>query len=225
MNMIDFTWLHSPGAYEVRITGEKKRARPGPWKSGEPGVPYLSTGTPQWFDLYSPTEIPTLFQKFADTPHSPEGIRDFFNKFGPLELIGDEHQNPSLKPGLAMMSTTVEKPLHLHAAFQRAVTLWNGGDLSALTSIFNEGWGKIRTELRPQQSMKAQIVFVPVNLIQFIWLQFALFATSNSKLLRCARCNEPMIVGSGTGRRETAKFCSNACKMAFHKHAQAGRVK
>ena len=110
-----------------------------------------------------------------------------------------------------------------HAAFCRAVKLWEAGDLSTLTEMFNRGWAQTRTEMRPRADGKVELVFVPNSLIRFIWLQFALFAAGSAKLLRCKRCAEPMIVGTGTGRRDTSTFCSNACKVAAfrEKHSHA----
>jgi len=212
MSMIEFTWMHAPGAFEIEGRG-------------------LSTGGKKWFDVYSPPKISTLFQKFADAPHSPEGMRDFFNKYGPLEFSHhdsihhpfDRHAVGSPSAGLRSISLLLQEPLVYHGAFCKAVSLKENGDLSALTNLFNRGWAQVRTELRPRLNEKVEIVFIPNSLIQFIWLQFSLFVASGVKLLRCERCSEPMIVGPGTGHRETAKFCSNACKVASfkekHNHA------
>jgi endogenous inhibitor of DNA gyrase (YacG/DUF329 family) len=232
MDAIDFKWLHSPGAFRVMHTGAEPRQpsrRKHSWQPGPPGQPYFGTEGRKWFDLYAPTEIPALFQKFADAPHTAEGMCDFFNAYGPLDLAGDRRSNPlsypqrSLSAGLWGCSFGLREPLAEHVAFRHAVKLHEEGDLSALVELFNRGWGQLQTELRLRGGSKIEIVFTPTNLIHFIWLQFSLFVASGAKLLRCERCSEPIVVGSGTGRRETSKFCSNRCKTADFKERREGR--
>ena len=137
--------------------------------------------------------------------------------------------------GDAELRAAVEGMLAQRAAICRAIDLFEAGDSMELLANFNnEGWGRLRIELRfdpgrglrllpPTEEFlnqyqrvahKLTAVLVPASLIQFLWLQFALHAQSDAKLWRCEHCGDPFTVGSGTGRRETAKFCSNACKVA-----------
>jgi hypothetical protein len=173
------------------------------------------------FERYRPTEFPALFQQFADMPHSTKGMGDFANRFGLLEM---GRVTPSIKHVTA--STLVYPLLAHHRALCWAISRFEAGDGLALAHLYNEdrdpGIGWLRTELRLQSSGKLSLVFVPSSLIQFLWLQFALHVASGAKLLRCERCNLPFPCGSGTGRRETAKFCSNRCKVAsFRKRTAA----
>jgi hypothetical protein len=145
---------------------------------------------------------------------------DFFNNFGPLELAGDG----SPLAGLAYLATDLGGVLAHHAALCRVIDLFHAGDPSGLAQRYNAGWGQLRTQLRPQVDGKVAVVFVPLNLIQFLWLQLALHAASNAKLLRCEHCSKPILVGTGTRRRDTAKFCSNACKLAAFRERHGGRT-
>jgi hypothetical protein len=126
--------------------------------------------------------------------------------------------------GWASLATDLGGVLAHHAALCRAIDRFQAGDLSGLAQHYNAGWGLLRTELRPQADDDVTVVFVPSSLIQFLWLQLALHAASNAKLRRCEHCSNPFRVGTGTGRRDTAKFCSNACKVAAFRQRHGGRT-
>jgi hypothetical protein len=64
------------------------------------------------------------------------------------------------------------------------------------------------------------MVLVPPDLMSAMWLQFAQFACSQAQLFRCQRCRKPFLGGTGTGRRRTAKFCLDACKVAAFRERQ-----
>jgi hypothetical protein len=222
MGLIEFEWLRSPDAYVIvpprshvrmwRPKGARERLVPNP----DP-TPSLSTAGERYFETYRPTEFPELFQRFVDMPATAEGMRDFYNKFGPLRFGLERIGSRSLEPGWFSHGTPVRDALLLHASLRRAIELFESGNLSGLPEAFKqeeEGWGQLRTELRPGTAGKLAMVLVPTSLIQFLWLQFAQYAGSDAKLLRCQQCNQPFLVGTGTGRRDTAKFCSNRCKVA-----------
>jgi hypothetical protein len=210
MDLIEFEWERCIDGFRINyFDGDD------PWdKYG--GLESASSR----FERYRPTEFPALFQQFADVPHSTEGMGDFANRFGLLEM---GRVTPSTKHTLA--STLVYQILVHHRALRWAISRFEAGDGLALAHLYNENRdldiGRLRTELRPQSSGKISLVFVPFSLIQFLWLQFALHVTSGAKLLRCERCNLPFPCGSGTGRRETAKFCSNRCKVASFRKRNA----
>jgi len=179
----------------------------------------LATIGQRQFELYRPTKFPALFQKFADLPATAVAMCDFVNEFGPLELAGG-----APLAGRASISTDLGGVLAHHAALCRAFDLFQAGDPSGLAQRYNVGWGQVRTELRPQPDGNLAVVFVPSSLIHFLWLQLALHAASNAKLLRCEHCGSAFRVGTGTRRRDTAKFCSNACKVAAFRERHGGRT-
>lgn len=146
-------------------------------------------------------------------------MKSFCDRFG---LPGGGR--PDLRGGRPQF-VLVDELLRHQRQIRRALSLLQEGDSSALIKYWNssEGTALIRTELRAGGDGRLEMVFAPPDLIQAMWLQLAQFACSGTKLLRCERCNEPFVVGSGTGRRSTSKYCSNACKVAAFKerHAQA----
>jgi len=230
MELIEFQWARCLDGYEViqsrsvSVEGGRMIAvahqEPGELVSG------VIVAKSERFEVFRPTEIPALFRRFADVPASAEGMRAFADKFGLLE--GGDRE-------ILVRANAVEGMLVQRAAICRAIDLFEAGDsMEVLANFNNEGWGRLRIELRFDPSgglrllpptetylnqyqrvaYKLTAVLVPASLIQFLWLQFALHAQSDAKLWRCEHCGDPFTVGSGTGRRETAKFCSNACKVA-----------
>ena len=43
---------------------------------------------------------------------------------------------------------------------------------------------------------------------------------SDTELISCEHCKSPYVVGTGTGRRNTAKYCSRKCKVAAFRARQ-----
>jgi hypothetical protein len=216
MNPIEFVWIRSPGAYSISTMPER---------DGDPREPCLSTGGEKYFETYRPTEFPALFQEFADKPATAEGMRDFFNTYGPLEWL-DKRSPFKFRPEPGWREHSVELFLsdlrEQHARLQHAIDLFEAGDLAALAQSFNQsGWGRLRPELRPRPDGKLGMVWIPVSLLQFLWLQFAEYVGSDTKLFRCEQCNRPFLVGTGTSRRSQAKYCSDACRHAAFRHRRA----
>jgi hypothetical protein len=77
----------------------------------------------------------------------------------------------------------------------------------------------VRLDLGTWGRMK--VALVPPNLLSAMWLQLAFHSASGAKLHTCAQCKKPFVVGSGTGRRNTAMYCSRTCNMAAFKARQA----
>jgi hypothetical protein len=197
MEMIEFEWSRCIDGYRISKDGEK-----------------IETASHR-FEPYRPTAFPVLFQTFIDTPTNNQGALDFSEKFGGLGFRGE---------GTTSLELFFERQEHLRQASELA----ESSNWTTLVDRFNtdeygrSSRGFLKPQLRHQPRGKVVLVFVPTNLIQFLWLQFALHLGSGAKLLRCERCGSPFTVGTGTGRRETAKFCSNACKVAAfrNRHAQ-----
>jgi hypothetical protein len=232
MELIEFKWTHCPDGYvivpqpshsTIRMLGKKGgRVRTVPRRTVE-GDDTLSTAGKRYFDMYRPTEFPTLFRIFADMPATAEGMRDFFNRFGPLEWGSDRFAPLEVAAGWRSHELGLCKVLSHHARLRRAIDLFEEGNLSALSQGFDRGgWGLLCTKLRPQSASKVAIVFVPSSLIHFLWLQLAQYAGSDAKLFRCEQCGHPFLVGSKTGRRSKAKYCSDACRLAAFRGRHGG---
>jgi hypothetical protein len=206
MNMVDFQWRKCVAGYRLEPTAHGDFA--------------LSSAS-DWFETTHPLKIETLFAIFAKTPATPEGMKTFCDNHG---LLGGGRPDiaPSRSTGTYEFAL-VSPFLHEQRRFRRAFDLFEKGDNSALVKPWNsmDGAPLIRTELRVGPEGRLKMVFVPPALLQALWLQLALHACSDAKLFRCERCNDLFIVGSGTGRRSTSKWCSNACKVAAFKERQA----
>lgn len=157
--------------------------------------------------------FPALFKQFAETPKTPEGVREFANRFGMLDEGSDEsfsiwyEQIDAMRDGLAKVES---------GAWQEAP----------------EGYGTIASKFvdvvlineigRSRPSLK----FRPRNLLAAMRLQFALWVSSppGVKLRQCAWDGLWFMYGPGTGRRETAVYCSPKCQKA-HQYAKRKELK
>jgi hypothetical protein len=230
--VIEFEWTRCLDRDGWVIVPPRSRSRVWPRRKGAPvrTVPAptdasLSTAGKRYFETYSPTEFSALFRIFADKPATAEGMRDFFNTFGPLDWGSDRFGPFEPTAGWCSVQTSLGKVLRHHTALCRAVDLFEAGNLSALSEGFDRGgWGRLHTKLRPGSRGKAAIVWVPYSLIQFLWLQLALCAASDAKLFRCRQCGHPFLVGSTTGRRSKAKYCSDRCRLAAFRRRHSGRT-
>jgi hypothetical protein len=171
------------------------------------------------FELYRPLQITGLFAIFAkDTNRTPEGMQKFCSRFG---LLGsgrfDVSRGTESKP--THESVVLRELLVHHSRMQSALQLFERGDHAEFTERWNhsQGLGWLRVDLRCDLDGQFGMVFVPPDLIRAMWFQFVKFACSGAQLFRCERCNNPFPVGTGTGRRNTSKYCSNACKVAAFK--------
>jgi hypothetical protein len=92
------------------------------------------------------------------------------------------------------------------------------GDLSELVRWCNRNdFAAATLRLRQTGDGTVHVALVPGSLLQAMWVQLVLYASSGARLLRCERCSAPFVVGTNTGRRNTRKFCGNACKVAASK--------
>ena len=201
MGLIDFEWGRCIDGYRLTKNGSDVEANS------------------ERFESYRPMSFPVLFQMFLDTPRSSEGVLDFVSKFGALGGLGT-----SIFYANEPVESFCEKQDHLRHASELAATAdWIGlVDCYNTDKFGSNAIGRLRSRLRHEPRGTVALVFQPTNLVQFMWLQFALHIQSKAKLLRCQRCGSPFVVGTGTGRRETAKFCSNACKVAAFRDRHPG---
>jgi len=224
VDLVKFEWTRCLDGYEIRFDRDQPCG-------SEPKKEIVAKS--EKVELYRPTEFPGLFQLFADKPANTEGMHEFAEGFGLLE--GADREFIVERADLNVM-------LKHQAAMRHALELFDQGKSGELVIAFNNGgWGNLRIELdydggyRPllptDLSKRHQLrlvapslssVLVPASLVQFMWLQIAMYAQSNVTLMRCDRCGSPFIVGTGTGRRSTAKFCGNACKVAAFRQRHGG---
>jgi len=215
MNLIAFECTKCRDGYRL-IT------KPSPTKGNRARRAYYLLAASDRFDRYSVAGFPALFANFADAPGTPEGLRRFANNFS----------LPSSEPYRNELEERVASIMQEQAAMKRALAAHEKGDNQELIGLLHTGnraagmfpivgsSGLARLELRLDAVGKVEPVIVPSNLMQAMWIQFLLHAASDARLFRCEQCGKPFVVGSGTRRRSTAKYCSNACKVAAFKARQ-----
>jgi hypothetical protein len=223
---IDFEWSRCIDGYRLETwdgapegTFEGRRRRSGGWyrvyKSATPGA-WIENVSAR-YERYRPLDIPALFVRFAkDTPASAKGMLEFCNRFG---IPGSVRADGPRRGDVTREGINVGVLLEHQAKMRHAFNLFEARDSKALLLAFNasDGTSLARIELRQAEDGRLHWCHVPPDLIRAMWLQFAMYASSETKLFRCQRCNEPFVVGTHTGRRSTAVYCSNACKVAAFK--------
>ena len=208
MELIEFEWarcldgyrLEKPKPPSAKMTAKLKKGR---WINVDPypNSDWILPNSDR-FESYQPLKN-VLFDVFAKWKDTPEGMVRFCNSFGQLK-------------GRARLEQ-VDWLLAEQRDLRITLRLLKSGDPTALidrleaTPIAGCAFKLRRTD----DGLKT--VVVPGSLIQAIWVQLLLHANSGAKLLRCDRCGKPFAVGTGTKRRSTAKYCSNACKVAAYK--------
>lgn len=165
-------------------------------------------------------ENSALFMELAEVSQTPEGVNAFADRFGLLL----ESPKEKFKDSLPIYAW-----LKIIKRIKSAVDLWRGlqerGNIEYLIEILSrEAAFPATMYLRlVNDPLRAEIHLRPDSLITGIWLQFLEAVANNANLRRCERCEKWIAYGSGTGRRETAKFCSSACRRAAWKDEQESR--
>ena len=200
MELIDLEWWRCADGYELHGMGIES-------KSGR-------------FEPYRPlSEFPALFDIFARKPPTAKGMLSFCNQFGALGSVIDSSP-PLVRP--AKTGELIDRSLELHAQMRSAVLFYELDRVPVAVARCNScGLAKAGIHLREVSGGAIGIALVPGSLIQGLWIQFALHIASGNHLFRCEHCGTPFVVGTRTGRRNTSKYCSNACKVAAFKVRKA----
>jgi hypothetical protein len=197
MDLFEFQWWRCRDGYRLERSGLVSKS--------------------ERFERYRPFEISTLFAIFAkDTPASAQGMLSFCNRFGLLGGGRADFAEPWDRRKPTYEAVVLDQLLFQHRAIRRAFVQFENGDASELIKRCNgdEGLTFLRLRVSRDESGQLGIRLMPTDLIRALWVQFAQYACSGTRLFRCQRCNAPFEVGPGTKRRSTAKFCSDRCKMA-----------
>jgi hypothetical protein len=212
MDLIDFTWWRCVDGYE--LVSRVPPALRGSWPSPQPQS-IRSKG--KLFEPCALFKIPSsaLFRKVAELPCTPEGMVAFANAYGLMTHAGSYAGFPRPKP--RSEATALDGMLWQHARLQQGIALFEAGEMRALVRHFNLNLGKARHELRLAPNGKVFRVLVPNDLIQALWIQFAAHVESGAELARCLHCGEWHRTGTGIGRRNTLKYCSDICRKAAHR--------
>lgn len=158
---------------------------------------------------YRPLEDhPGLARRFADlaTASSDDtALQDFANEFGLL--------------GLGETTEKTNDWRRIANGFGYIFGLKDAGSLQAACTEFNERvHPRFTARIHYERAERPELEIVPATLAGALWFQVAGELTYGTKFKRCDWCPIWFPVGPGTGHRETRKFCSNRCRMAWHRH-------
>jgi hypothetical protein len=205
MEMLDLEWERCLDGYHLEemkplTASEEEYFKASPWIDRTYRSSPLIMRNSFRMERYRPLNNP-VFAIFAKWEASPEGMVRFCNAYGPLM-------------GMDPVDWMLDQQLILH----NTISALEAGDPFQL--VVQLKWGDCSTcRLTLQQSGPGQFVpaLIPQSLGHAMHVQLALNVASGAKLWSCEHCGIPFFVGTGTKRRNTAKYCSNACKVAAYK--------
>lgn len=169
---------------------------------------------------YYPLEVePGLARRFAYLSRKPQEILGFANEFGFLGVGRSDHPDELARE---------EHVLLWHAHIQGVHHVVEGIDTSGrleMALVFNDYVGRDKPSMivrieTGEGKLPSQIV-VPTNLLSAIWLQIADELTGTDNFRQCRQCPRWFAYGPGTRHRETKRFCSARCRMAWHRHKKS----
>ncbi len=153
-------------------------------------------------------KVPGLYRIFARLGTTDEELLDFVNRYGPLTESGNEDCGEEVVFALSAASA-MRDILSCSVAERAAYFLW----------VEDKGlaWSRIDVGLAFNPvTNKLQFRFTPPSLLNALWLELGQFLTSDASIRNCLHCGGWFEAGPGTGRREDAKFCSDAHRIAFN---------
>ena len=139
---------------------------------------------------------PVLFRQIASLDAKPTAYAKFASDFGLLRTVdGDE----PIKLWNAERGT-----------FRAGLQFWDAGEMKAVSDLFNTfSLGNLGITLGD-----GSLTLEPANLLDAMWVQFALSFTKREQHRRCLWCETWFAYGPGTGRRNTAIYCTPKCQNA-----------
>ena len=155
-----------------------------------------------------------MFLELANTPLTQSSMLGFAGKFGLLRETSTEY--------LAHWSRTIR-------GLKTAVDIWSENkakqDLNELVQAWSGRDGRISLDVRLVKTLypeRPNLCLVPATLEDAAWLQFAQAASASQDLKKCRWCTTWFAFGSGTGRKKSAEYCSDRCRVtAFRRRKEA----
>lgn len=212
-DLLSFTWSRDPAGYvfQTEIPDPLPPATPRTLISDAEQEPRrVLVGVSGKLEDYSPLEgNVALFQEIAETEQTETGVLLFASRYGPLT---DPPQDfDAWRRAIQNMRQTVE------FAF--------AGDVRQFIEAWNRKAAQIaRAHLRfaPRGAGGLALQLVPRSLLDAAMIQLAHARVGGQRMLVCDNCNKSFIVGTGTSRRDTSKFCGTICRKAWHRRQRRG---
>ena len=213
-NLLNFEWFKDPEGYQIVETKEETG-----WKPQLFIRPRSKRRT-----QYRPLDNhPALFREFAETAENPEAILGFANKFGLLTHPPEDESSDHF--GMTDLSTWYGIIWEMKGVIAEWELGRRQGDVVQTIESFSSlewSWFDQMPLVEVRLSASADPVrpflsLVPSTLMAAMWIQFAQAVASGIQLRRCAVCPTWFVFGTGTGRRNSANYCSDRCRKAAHR--------
>lgn len=196
--LFEFKWPRCPTGYQIIDTEDGRHLAP---KSDET----------EWYDPWQlGFESRVLFMIFAETPKTPDGYLQRANAYG---LLFGRDPEP-----LDVWHVRIE-------TLRIAVQEWRDGGIGAVVDLFSgHRFGQVSLQMiEKTERGGARLRIAPDSLYDALWIQFGEAVAANLKIKSCIYCNTPFAFGPGTGKRNTARYCTSPCQKrhAYRKRSEA----
>lgn len=171
---------------------------------------------------YSPLQIPAIYEKFLDAD-TPEKMVKFVDEFGlPYSL---EHAGAPLgrlerhRIGLKVARKAISDEIPEKIKWSEDRYLFQFEDYPLLWSHWpfeSEEITSFSSYIELDESITPRFRLRPHNLMSAMWLQLALDLERKATFKKCERCGRYFEYGAGTGRRKSAKYCKESCRVAAY---------
>ncbi len=159
-----------------------------------------------------------IYKKLAATKPTPDGALAFVQKFGFLRSVGHHERVEEICNHIRTMQWLVNA---LRCDEREAINLWLAGYFLYEDSKGKSRLSSARPPVRPglqiggDEADRPQLQEAPPTLIEALYLQCLQDATGSkdSKLCRRPDCGTWFYYGPNTGKRSTAKYCSDGCRV------------
>lgn len=220
MYAVAIDWERCPDGVEVIYKGP-------PGSTGESDPRYDAMGTGYWF-YYRSDRREKFTRTLADLSEplvtqfvnasTVEALTAFFNRFG----------IPQAQPALGVdLAGTVNAQLAVKDLFKS----YTEGNVANLLETFDNIAKRRLGKITPRLSWSGanpSLTLVPDSLIAFMTLEATMIMAGGARMMKCHRCGSLFLSGSNTGRRSTAYYCSNRCRVGAqresHRHLVAEEV-
>lgn len=232
--LLRFNWKRCPQGYEFVYFPEswlKKRYSAEVWAEFLKSAPdwvgvdvlpapstagdgyFLLPKSPHLEDFEPLKDNPVIFRNFAGLAETREAIEKFATQYG--HLIRGNNALSSWIDEIRQMSLAVKQWENAKAS----------GDYRHVRSAINVMplTTRLKVEIKPGELLP-DLALYPRNLLEALWVQFALAVAGDAKLNQCLHCKSWFQVGGGAGRKSGAFYCSQRCNNASYEKRSGRRT-